>query len=157
MAIIKCRECNNPVSNQAEKCPNCGVTIKKPAGCGTVIAVVVLFFIAFSGFMTAFETKQPQPEKTPEQIRRELIEKPFDLFDGSHDDLTRNIKASLNDPDSYQHDKTTYKDMTDHLIITTTFRAKNKYGGMMTYQVIAKADLNGKVLEITSFKPVTKY
>lgn len=28
MALIKCKECDNTVSNQAEECPNCGAPIK---------------------------------------------------------------------------------------------------------------------------------
>jgi len=27
MALIKCKECGNEVSSEADKCPNCGVTV----------------------------------------------------------------------------------------------------------------------------------
>lgn len=48
MALVKCRECGSQVSNKAETCPSCGVTIKaKPTqyGCGTLILIGVVIFI----------------------------------------------------------------------------------------------------------------
>ncbi len=41
MAIIKCKECQNEISSKAEKCPYCGVKVKR-LGCG---GLFVLFFI----------------------------------------------------------------------------------------------------------------
>lgn len=56
MAIIKCPECNHEVSDQAEKCPHCGVGVRKPDAVETgaslislVVAIIVIIFgvIAF--------------------------------------------------------------------------------------------------------------
>jgi len=156
MSLINCKECKNQVSNQAEKCPHCGATIKKRTGCGTIAAALILFFVAFGGFISAYESTQPQPVKTPQQLRAEEIEKHFDAWNGSHIGLTATIKSSLNDPESYQHDKTTYIDKVDHLIITTIFRAKNQYGGITTYQIVAQTNLDGEVLQIMTNKIIKK-
>lgn len=32
MSLIKCKECGNPVSSKAEKCPKCGFVINKKGG-----------------------------------------------------------------------------------------------------------------------------
>ncbi len=54
----------------------------------------------------------------------------------------------MNDPGSYDHDKTVYWDMGDHLVVRTTFRGKNAFGGMVINSIKAKVSLNGQVLQI---------
>ena len=81
--------------------------------------------------------------------RKERIEKGFSsLWDGSHRELTKVIKGSMNDPGSYEHVKTVYWDMGDHLVVRTTFRGKNAFGGVVSNWVKAKTDLDGNVLEV---------
>jgi hypothetical protein len=59
----------------------------------------------------------------------------------------------MNDPDSYDHVETRYSDKGDHLIVKTTFRGKNAFGGVVKNWVIAKVDLNGNVIEVISQGP----
>lgn len=73
----------------------------------------------------------PAKPKTLEELRQEGIERQFNPWDGSHIRATELIKASMNDPNSYEHVKTTYVDGGDHLVITTTFRGKNAFGGVV--------------------------
>ena len=80
--------------------------------------------------------------------RTEMIEKQFSAWDGSHIKLTRLIKDSMNDPDSYEHVETKYWDMKDHLIVNTTFRGKNAFGGTVKNTVKAKVSLDGENIEI---------
>lgn len=98
----------------------------------------------------------PTPPKTEEQIRRETIEEHFSPWAGEHNGLTQLVKKSLNDPESYDHDKTTYIDNGDHLIVTTTFRARNQYGGMSTHEIKAMTDLSGNVIKVLSHKQPDK-
>jgi hypothetical protein len=58
------------------------------------------------------------------------------------------IKDALNDPDSYEHDETIYRDQGDQLWVRTRFRARNMIGGMVRQQVMAQVDLDGNVIEI---------
>lgn len=95
------------------------------------------------------ETKVETP-KTAEELRKELVEKHFSAWDGSHIGLTRVIKDSMNDPKSYEHVETRYSDKGDHLIVSTTFRGKNAFGGVVKNTVVAKVDLEGNVIEILS-------
>lgn len=80
--------------------------------------------------------------------RKKTIEKQFSAWNGSHRNLTKVIKKSMNDPDSYEHVETKYWDMGDHLVVLTTFRGKNAFGGKVKNSVKAKIALNGQVLEI---------
>ncbi len=92
--------------------------------------------------------------KDIEKKRKELLEKQFSSWDGSHIELTKIIKKSMNDPDSYEHEETVYWDMGDHLVIRTTFRGKNAFGGVVKNWVKAKADINtGQIIEVIEQGP----
>ena len=54
----------------------------------------------------------------------------------------------MNDPDSYEHDETRYIDNGDHLVVITSFRGKNAFGGVVRNAVTAKTDMNCTVIEI---------
>lgn len=80
--------------------------------------------------------------------RQEKIEKMFDVFDGSHITLTKAIKKTMNDPDSYQHIETVYWDMNDYLVVRTTFSGKNAFGGRVKNWVKVKSDIDGNIIEV---------
>lgn len=96
------------------------------------------------------EQEEAEKKKLEEEAkaRTEMIEKQFSAWDGSHIKLTRLIKDSMNDPDSYEHVETKYWDMKDHLIINATFRGKNAFGGVVKNTVKAKVSLDGENIEI---------
>lgn len=81
--------------------------------------------------------------------RKKLIEKQLSGWDGSHIQLTKIIKKAMNDPDSYEHDETIYWDMGTHLVVRTSYRGKNIFGGVVRNWIKAKTDIEtGTVLEI---------
>jgi hypothetical protein len=45
MAMIKCKECKQEISNKADACPHCGAKVKKPTGCATILIGIIFFFI----------------------------------------------------------------------------------------------------------------
>jgi hypothetical protein len=55
MALINCKECNQEISSKAEKCPHCGVKLKKSGGCclpiivGGIILLIFFYIIGSSG------------------------------------------------------------------------------------------------------------
>lgn len=67
--------------------------------------------------------------------------------------MTKLIKKSMNDPSSYEHVETVYWDEGDYLIVKTTFRGKNAFGGIVKNWVKAKVDLNGNVINVISQSP----
>jgi hypothetical protein len=92
-------------------------------------------------------------QQTPSDSRKQLIESQFSSWDGAHRGLTAYIKSSMNDPASYKHVDTSYSDQGDYLIVTTKFRGKNAFGGVITTFIKAKVDLDGKVLAIIKQQP----
>lgn len=90
-----------------------------------------------------------QKAKTKDRAaRQEKIENQFSGWDGSNRPLEKLIKNSMNDPDSYDHVKTVYWDQKDYLIVKTTFRGKNAFGGLVLNSVKAKISIGGTVLEV---------
>lgn len=81
------------------------------------------------------------------------FEKQFGAWDGSHYQLVALIKNNMNNPDSYQHDRTTYRlvvtDEERYAVITTSFRGQNAFGGVIKNTVVAKTDIDtGNIIEI---------
>ncbi len=85
--------------------------------------------------------------------RQKRIESGFSAWNGSHIELTRLIKKTMNDPKSFDHVETTYGDMGEYLLVKTTFRGKNAFGGLVVNWISAKCDLDGHVLEVTGQGP----
>jgi hypothetical protein len=82
------------------------------------------------------------------EARTATIEKQFSIWNGEHVKLTRIIKENMNNPKSYKHVKTGYFDMGDHIIINTTFRGENAFGGTVTNIAKGKASLDGENVEL---------
>jgi hypothetical protein len=69
MALIKCRECNNQISNQAAVCPHCGVPIKRSFSAPVTRGLAVFLLILGLFFVFFFITKEPekvQPKRPAE-------------------------------------------------------------------------------------------
>lgn len=96
------------------------------------------------------EIDKASANKAAIEARIKKLESQFSAWDGSHRTLERAIKKSMNDPDSYEHVETTYRDLGDSLIVSTTFRGKNGFGGMVKNTVVAQVDLDGNILNIIS-------
>ena len=103
-----------------------------------------------------FYTAKVSEEKEKARLaaeRKKKIERQFSAWDGSHRNLERLVKQTMNDPDSYDHVKTVYWDMGNHLVAKTTFRGKNAFGGVVVNWVKAKVDMDGNIIEIMETYP----
>jgi hypothetical protein len=74
MALQNCHECGKQVSNEADKCPECGAPVKKPLlqkkiGClGSILIILAAYLIIKSvGVMTSEPSKNviTSPQSTP--------------------------------------------------------------------------------------------
>lgn len=93
--------------------------------------------------------KNKEYEKSlKENTKKAQIKKQFHGWDGSHIKLEKIIKNILNDPDSFEHVKSEYWTYDNHIIVKTTFRAKNAYNATLTEWVNAKFDLKGNLIEV---------
>ena len=99
------------------------------------------------------ETAPDKATKTSEEARLEKIENQFSKWDGSHLAVTKKIKDSMNDPNSFEHVETRYIDRGEFLIVTTKFRGTNAFGGVVTSSTIMKVDLKGNVIEVLAHFP----
>ena len=167
--LTQCPACNREVSKKATSCPHCGEPLdheppqttppppqpsvgkaRHGAGMGCLILIILAgLFAAVSNRTGPEKTSTPTTPKTSKKIGREAVEKCFSAWDGSHRQLVEAIKKSMNDSKSYEHDETRFSDKGDHLIVITSFRGRNKFGGMVRNFVKAKTDANNcAVLEI---------
>lgn len=80
--------------------------------------------------------------------REETIKRQFSSWDGSHRTLTKVIKDSMNDPDSYEHIETRYRDDGNSIIVITKFRGANAFGGKVVNTMTARVDIDGNVIEV---------
>lgn len=94
---------------------------------------------------------QEEREATLEQekaARKQKVDSQFSGWDGSHIKLTQALKASMNDPKSYEHVETVYWDMGDHLIVQTKYRGNNAFGGKVFGMIKAKVSMVGEIIEV---------
>lgn len=104
---------------------------------------LILFLVGILVFVAVIEHLfNPSPPKTKAEIRKEQTDALFSAYDGSHVDLEKQIKATMNDPDSYEHVQTSYRDDSTTLYIVTTFRGNNAFGGKITKR--AEATISAK-------------
>lgn len=159
MALTKCRECGAQVSSKAPTCPSCG--IKSPGKRQTEIIIgliIVALFVWLVNSMGGGPKPSPasspaQREQTAAELRVKMIESGFSSWDGSHRELTKLIKSIMNDPDSFEHIKTTYSDKGDFILVKTNFRGKNAFGGKVVNWVIAEASIDGKIIRVVEQGP----
>lgn len=89
-----------------------------------------------------------QEDKNAVEARKKQIESQFSAWDGSHINLAKTIKNSMNDPKSYEHVETTYQDTGEYLIVQTKFRGANAFGGLVLNTIRAKVSIDGNIIEI---------
>lgn len=54
----------------------------------------------------------------------------------------------MHNPDSYKHVETRYADEGDYILVATTFRGTNAFGGVVTNTVHAKFTIEGTFIEM---------
>jgi len=71
MALAKCRECGRDVSEQADKCPNCGAPVKKKGGCGrTAVIIFGVILLAAVVLPAVCLLVKPSPENPRHSAKR---------------------------------------------------------------------------------------
>jgi len=81
MALIKCKECGHEVSNKADKCPNCGVSLTSKTKILFSLILIGLLFIVIVAFLfddDAFSVKEEKKISiSQEEIRKQSERKRF--------------------------------------------------------------------------------
>lgn len=91
-----------------------------------------------------------EQQKENEKIarRQHLINRQFAGFSGANRYVEDYIKEHMNDPSSYKHIKTTYKDKGSYILVYTEFRGTNAFGVKIIQSATAKVDIDGNVLSL---------
>ena len=109
---------------------------------GVLCFVIAIGINACSGDAKSDKPKEAEKPKTEAELRQEKVEHCFSGWDGSHTVLSSAIKQSMNDPDSYEHVETRWKEKEKTLIVSTKFRGKNAFGAKIINEVIAETDID---------------
>jgi hypothetical protein len=83
--------------------------------------------------------------------RKAQIQQGFGFY-GEHKELTKLIKADMDDPNSFELAACNWFDMDDHVVVIEDFRGRNAYGVMQHYSVKAKCGMKGEVIEMMNVK-----
>ena len=118
------------------------------------VVISIMFFVCVAFAVLAEELFGPddkKPSQAPQEVKKvltrvEQIDNQFSPWDGSHIKLTREIKKGMNDPDSFDHIETRFKDLGNEIVVHESFRGKNAFGGLVINKVIATVDIDGNVL-----------
>jgi hypothetical protein len=81
MALIKCKECGNEVSDTAKACPHCGANVPKSSGYVAIIVIVIAGFFLLvtcsdkskNTSSTALSSSGNRLSKSPEDITAECF------------------------------------------------------------------------------------
>jgi hypothetical protein len=132
---------HNPNDTMATNGDNNATGMEAKSISKTQIIFSLIFIIAM---LCAFLSDISPP------TREQEIDNLFGL-NGSHRGLVANVKKSMNDPGSFEHVETQYRDNgNDSITVKMTFRGKNAFGGVVKNWVWAKSDLKGNIIEIIS-------
>lgn len=124
----------------SNKCPKC---TKRNTITGVISVVLVLVIIGIF-----YSSGNSGTTNNASASHQQTVNRQFSGWDGSHNGLVKVVKANLKDPSSFEHIKTQYADKYNYLVVTMQYRGKNSFGAIVTEEVVAKTDMNGKVLEI---------
>ncbi|MEX1026863.1 MAG: hypothetical protein WD049_02480 [Candidatus Paceibacterota bacterium] len=131
-------------------CPECGTFILVPkTGLIAILAILVtlaLPFLLCGGCLTLLSDSS---SSSSSRSSTSSFESQFSAWDGSHYAVNERIKASMNDPGSFEHVKTIYFEVDDYYIVKTTFRGKNAFGGTVTNTANAQVSRSGTVMDMT--------
>ena len=130
---------------------------KKTSGCLTVIIVIIVLgalgsLIEKCGGNNKVSTASTTTTTDAPKSRSEIVQGFFSSWDGSHRELETAIKRSMNDPDSYKHEDTRFRDDGSTVYVLTKFRGKNAFGGTVVNYAEATIDGNDGHLIDWSFK-----
>lgn len=128
---------------------------KSKAGLLLMIAVGLIFILPWL-LPDSTETKATVQAKQETPPPVEAFADPGDpknflsSWDGSNRELVNLVKSSMNDPKSFEHVETRFRDNGDSLSLVMTFRGKNAFNATVANKV--SADLDKKTRTLSNVK-----
>ena len=126
MTIKPCKECGAPISDKADKCPNCGIKQKKKTSVLTWIVLGVIVFTVLIGFFSGSnETTSTNSSNNNEKNKAGVM-----LFYAQE-----KIKANAKDPASVQFRGEQLHEVTDQgAVACGQYNAKNSFGAFTGFK-----------------------
>lgn len=118
-------------------------TIKKYRT-GIIIAVLIIGLGTWSML-------DQQASKPPENARQSEIKKLIPCEACTCVELVLAVKSKMNNPASFEHIETTYRDKGEYLFVSMQFRGENNFGGKVVNTAQAKVYFDGKVKDLQIF------
>ena len=110
MALVKCKECGEEVSNKAKSCPKCGAKAPKKTSLLTWLVLILIILGIYASSQTTDKTtntssKINSSEKNetikPDNVRKAVPPKPAWVTSVSQDEMTGKFTAFAHSPRTY--------------------------------------------------------
>jgi hypothetical protein len=123
MAMVKCHECGNEISSEAEACPKCGAKPRPAVGVFGWLFVLAVAYGAWSFF-----SPSSAPPKAPPSPAEIAYQQPQEQLFQKTAIMAATIKRGLREPASVQWETIMAND--DGSVMCFLYRARNGFGGM---------------------------
>jgi hypothetical protein len=170
ITCLKCGTINHNKTTDVSPCPSCGAIYSKVVEhinkhgslehnlpkknyfkiIFSYIRVSYVIGISFVFLIIIGAINAPRVEHVPltkAELHQKNVISQFSGWDGSNYAMTKRIKSILNDPDSYEHIETRYKDKGTYLAVYSTISAKNAFGGRIKNTFMGIVDMDENVTE----------
>lgn len=165
--IVECSDCHKQFEATPERLnhkpqvlskaptPTESASKKPKSKAGLLLAIAVGLIFLFSIFAPDSNndyTAEAQPATptaaaTPEPVQDPNAPERFlSSWDGSNRELVNLVKSSMNDPKSFEHVETRFRDNGDSLSLIMTFRGTNGFGAIVTNKISADLDKRTRLL-----------
>jgi hypothetical protein len=111
-------------------------------------ALIIGLVAAFSGGNNDATKVKSMTKEDSVAMRKKQVENLFSDWDGSLPKLVEATKEQLNDPGSFEHEKTMFWDRDSLIVVKMQYTAKNGFGGRVRGLIMAHVDLQGNVIKI---------
>lgn len=110
------------------------------------IAAAIVFVVTLAAVILV---PKDSGEAQGEPTIAERLGADFDQWNSAYRPLIELTKDSMNNPSSFEHAETRFREMDDgdSIYVVMTFRGENAFGGTVTQQIEAVADIgSGEIL-----------
>ena len=111
-----------------------------------LLIICSIIWIGCNENSTKKDSKWPYSQDEENRRKHKMISKCISDWEGSDIELTTYIKEYMGDPDSYKHIKSQHYYKGGKLYITTEFRGRNAFGGVVKETISVTVDYNCNVI-----------
>ncbi len=127
-----------------------GLSIRKKIEIYLIAWVLIIWWVIYTQLKT-WPVLEAVPSYTSESKSSSSRESCFSSRDWRHENVSKAIKNSMNDPDSYEHVETKYShNWANNIIVTTKVRWKNTFWAKILKEYVFQTDENCNIVSVLS-------